>query len=331
MCRFYVLVSLLVGTLLCNSANASNWLIKESDDRQLFAVLPVRVDNTTIGGFEAKNIALYKNGKRLNGYGFTIKKDGNKFDFNQESVPRFYLKSSSSKFNHGSQAVKWDCDNTFFKAVVKGQEQRINKGYPGLSHYYPKGTGFEAKYIKTTEVLGQKKIQEKMRAVEVWGLAKGKANAEKMIAYYESRMLNSTYHYFNATHKNFSQKKRLLADTVEVDFSTNSVETQSDKGNILKGVKYRRADFFMNLSVNGISTNWKDSVKEGRKRVRSGNHSSLKWYWSNPGWHSENIAGRYVQCYVRSEGNNSDIWVQYKGNGSDDDMDIVNVRIPKCN
>lgn len=334
-------ISLLFGLFASSIVHSESLPIKEPSNKVLFAVLPVRINNNTIGGFKVKDIKIYKNGALVRGYGFKIEKAGHEFKFNKSSILMFYLRSTADSFSEGKPTAEWVCDPQYFEAVVDGQKEGVHKGYPGLSSYYPKGTSFTVKYISTIEVLGKKATQEKMRPIEVWGLANSKRNAEKMVKYYESHMIESTYYFFTASPKGFQEKSSLLNDSVTVEFSAHSVEIKSDKGNILTGVRnvfnaltkatrannYGTANIFMDLSVNENTTTWRSQIQEYDRRIWDG---TLNWFWTDPGFHSIHLDGRYVEVYARSQGNNSDIWVQYKGSSSSGNLDIANVRIPKC-
>ncbi len=253
----------------------------------------------------------------------------------------FYLRSTANTFSEDIPTAEWRCDPEYFEAVVDGQKEGVHEEYPGLSSHYPKGTSFTVKYISTIEVLGKKATQEKMRPIEVWGLANSKKNAEKMVKYYKSHMIESTYYFFTASPKGFHKKSSLLNDSITVEFGEHSVEIKSDKGNILTGIRdvfnalteatrvnnYGTADIFMNLSVNGNATIWKSQIREYDRRIWDG---TLNWFWTDPGFHSVHLDGRYVEVYARSQDRGSSIWAQYKGSSPSGDLDIANVKIPEC-
>jgi len=333
-------MSLLFGLFASSTVHSEN-LIKEPSDKGLFTVLPVRINNSTIGGFEVKDIKIYKNGALVRGYGFKIEKAGHEFKFDKSLISMFYLRSTADSFSESKPTAEWGCNPEYFEAVVDGQKEGVYKEYPGLSSYYPKGTSFTVKYISTIEVLGKKATQEKMRPIEVWGLANSKKNADKMVKYYESHMIESTYYFLTASPHGFHKKSSLLNDSVTVKFSAHSVEIKPDKGNILTGVRnvfnalteatrsnnYGTANIFMDLSVNGNTATWKSQIREYDRRIWDG---TLRWFWSDPGFHTVHLDGRHVVVYARSQDKGSSIWVQYKGSSSSGNLDIANVRIPKC-
>lgn len=319
--------AVVVFVLLWGQAHAENWLVKEGGDQTLFAVLPVREANGRILDIEVKNLELYRGGKLVDGYGFKVSQSGETFDFDTSSIPRYYLRASSTTFSHNQEQASWYCDKDFFTAVVQGQDQRVDKDFKGLVDHYPKGTGYQTKYVSITEVLGQKKIREKMQPIEVWGFASSRADGERMVNWYRKKLLKSAYIYFKADPENYSGEKRYLSDRVHLTLDRSVRYTQDEKGTYLKGYKYRKAVFTITLGINGEKVSWEAKSSEGRRWVGSRKHRQKEWYWTDPGWHTATVDDRHVKVYSRAQKKKTDIWVRYKGN---EGMSAVNVEIPQC-